>query len=304
MAAKPTNKHDRMHGGELNVMIVYITIATVAIILLSTIFLLLVTNSKKLLKSPCNRFACSLLSAHIVNNVSLLILNSFFIHHRWIPEQLLVPPPSVPDIEIIVFLYDVCVALKTLVSTNVLLLTTDRFLALRLHLRYKSWLTNTKQMVFIALAWLFPICQLVLFRRLNKRMYQPYTLFFIIVISLFALSTINARIYTRVKSHLKAMRQDTASSDVTGRLKLDRKEKQIVTSYFVAFIPEMVTKLLEILKSSEDEMVMTSTFLFIINSMVDAVVYLVLNKEIRNCFKRIRIKKRTEDTKSNCDTES
>jgi len=300
-----------MHEVELKIMIVYVTMATVATILLSAILFVLLVNPRKLLNSPCNRFACSLLSAHILNSLAILLLNSFFINNRWIPEQLLVPPQSMPDIELIVILYDVCIALKMLVSANVLLLTVDRFIALRLHLRYNLWLTNTKQMVFIALAWLFPNCQLVVFRSFNRRQYQPYILFFVIVFSLFSLSFFNASIYTRIRHHLKAMRQNTASSDFTGRLQLNRKETRalkitfaIVTSYVVAFIPEMVSKLLEIMKSTEDEIMLTSAFLFVINSLIDAVVYLVLNKEIRKCFKKCFWINQTRKTEDNIDPKS
>ena len=133
-------------------IIVLIAITLLSLIIFLSLVFVFIHGRRVLLQTPCNKFLFSLLCSHILSNTIMLALNIMFVKEEVIPAE-----PVEHRSPIIRKLGIASSIVKLVVSMNVVLITLDRFLSIKLHLHYQTWWTTRKQCIVPMITWLIPM---------------------------------------------------------------------------------------------------------------------------------------------------
>lgn len=287
------------HGGycrtadQLDPVYVYIGMVTLTLIIILFILTVFVIRRKTLVRRrEGGVLLFSLLCSHFLNNAGILSLTTVQVIKGFVPET------SFKEYKTMHTLSMICTTFETVVSTNILVLTMDRFLTIYLNLRYEQWLTSTKQNAILCGAWVGPIilAGIISVYEGNENRHVIYlgTLILINSTTLVVVVVVYAYITQNLKSHLRAMVHISLKMNRVNEQKRSRKKMAkifqiffwLVLCFVLAYSFDLCIKVLRVTKKYvSDELVITGYYLFTINSLCNAIIYVVTNKLLKKSLK-------------------
>jgi len=289
-------------NAELVSCVSYLLLVFITLLVLINIFILFIKRRNVLLKSPANTFLFSLLIAHIINNIMAIFLNGIYVindgtipiyvdDHTWYTKVL----------------NEAIIALSLIVSVHVVLISLDRYFAIKLHLQYKCWLTKRKQLYALLLTWSIPLVPIITYELIsigighdfcNETKHLTLTLMTVSIIlaSIILVLLLNVYLYQRITGHIKQIKATTIRVKKQHKLKHEvwNKEKKafyysfcIVLSFVLAYIPLIATMISMVVhKSVPIELHIVASFMVVLNSVSDGIIYIV-KSDIRKEFKKM-----------------
>ena len=299
------------HGGfcrskhELDSMYVYMGLVTLSLICLGFIITFYITRRKKLVKRGDGVLLFSLLWAHFLNNMGILGLTTVQVVKGFVPET------SFRKYKIVRTLSICCTIIETIVSTNILVLTIDRFLTIYMNLRYEKWMTRSKQNIMLCGAWVGPLFLagiIITYDYVIKDgKGDVISLVAVIMVNsttLIVVVAAHAYIIHNLKSHLCMMVRITIQENREIGKKRSRKKLMkifeisfcLLFSFTVAYSFDVVVKALKVTKSYvPDELLITGYYLFTLNSLCNSFVYMVTNKRLKKSLMALIGSSRNEE---------
>ena len=271
----------------------------VSVILLSSILFVFLVSRKRTLKESCNVFLISLILSQLMNTVTLLVAiitgNSSEDSRR---------AGSTSDMNIVFANCLLCVTM------NLCLVTLDRYLSLKLHLRYLSFLTVRRMMVSLAAAWSFPVFVALVtvvvrcYDTANSKLILVATLTTTCSVAVLFLASTNVYIFLLVRRHVHEMRRSSVTFDnfskqlSTSRFKERRTSYMIlvlVLSYSVCVLPSIAHSILALTHQSSNTLEVIARFLLGANSILDALCYVFIKKDLRTEYIRVMCRRSKVD---------
>lgn len=161
----------------------------------------------------------------------------------------------------------------------------ERYLALFLHLKYDSFMTVQKSVIFDAISWLIPISVASLYLAGYFVISLIITIAFIIP-GLVAIAVIYLKIFFLVKRHRKQIQaQDGHSPQAEKQRKLAMTIGMIVGVSFLCYLPIFIASIVAFIVNFTPlakELLGFCSFLFTVSSFCNPFIYCHRNQEIRN----------------------
>ena len=181
------------------------------------------------LHSPTNMILCSLAISDFINSSIVLPL---LVLHLATEIQLSLPVHTSTGI-----MWESCAGVTAAVSMiSVVLLSLDRYLALRLHLRYKEVVTNKRVVIVIGSVWTIQGC--VAAFRFIKGANRTFMILIIsvIVFLVVCLFFTNTKVFQSVRRHQRVIHDQThaiAQHNALSSLNMVKFRKTAITMFFI-----------------------------------------------------------------------
>ena len=277
-----------------SVDIIQLFLVLISLVMLSYVLYIFIRSKGTLLQLPNNKFLCSLLVSHILNQTSMLVIGTSPLYmHEKTPTSL----------EIIISQLIATTSLLH-VALNTTLITLDRYLAIKLNLRYSTLLTTKRQKIMISLSWVLPL--LLPFTGVPYHYYLYNNELFIgslclivaaitVILTVIFNSVVNIYIHCKVRKHIrKIILISTLKDDVGTHRILKNKERKslhlalaIIITYSISYLTLPAHNTLILMNITiPDVLRMISAYCITINALANAIFYVLIKDDIKNEFKK------------------
>jgi len=282
---------------------IYICLVSLTLVILMIVLSVYVRHYTAMVRRGDGALFLSLLVAHLLDNIGILGLNVTYIVHGTVPKF-----GHVKYYRLIRMINFVCTILETIVSSNIFVLTLERFLAIYLSLRYGEWFTRTKQNVMLVGVWGGPLAfagiLIALFHRRGDKQAEVMVLLTVVLtVNIITLTTVffaHAYILKNLRKHLRVINHNVTFDKREQQRKITQQKKKkafemsfcIILCFMVAYSVDAVVKVTRVNKARvPDEMILATSYLFTINSLCNAIIYVASSRRLRkHILEMLRIK--------------